>query len=355
MWNVYLILISLLSNNIVLSLESSLFYFRFGFFSLAIWYAIDTDKNFLKNIHIIFSLVFLFIIIDGYIQFFYGQNIFGFEYDRVRLSGIFGDEKILGSFLSRMIPIFFGLSIFLYSKNKMSIILPLTCLVILDILIYITGERAAFFNLILFSVIIIIFTHKWKMIRAISLIISFVLIFFISYFNNGIYDRMITKTLDQTNVFEGKVNAFSIQHEVVYQSAFKMFRDNPIFGIGPKMFRETCKEKRYQVFTDEDLSIDGCQTHPHNFMLQLLTESGIIGAIPVVFVFLTSIYVLLRNLFLTFFKKIIIVSDVKIIFISSIIINLWPLVPTGNFFNNYLSILIYFPLGFLMYFVYSKK
>ena len=37
------------------------------------------------------------------------------------------------------------------------------------------------------------------------------------------------------------------------------------------------------------------------------------------------------------------------------IISLWPFVPSGNFFNNYLSILIYFPLGFLIYLVYSKN
>ena len=300
-------------------------------------------------------MVILFIIIDGYIQFFYGKNLFGFEYDRVRLSGVFGDEKILGSFLSRMIPIFFGLSIFLYSKSKIAVILPLTSLVAIDILIYITGERAAFFNLILFSIIVIVFTNNWKLIRAFSLIISFILISFISYFNDGVYNRMVTKTLAQTNILEGNLNAFSIQHQVVYQSAFKMFKDNPILGIGPKMFRETCKENKYQVLTNEDLSIDGCQTHPHNFMLQLLAESGIIGAIPVVLVFLISVFILFKNLFYSLFKKTILISDVKIIFISSIIINLWPLVPTGNFFNNYLSILIYFPLGFLMYFVYSKK
>ena len=53
-------------------------------------------------------------------QFFLGKNLLGFEYDGSRLSGVFGDEKILGSFLSRTLPIFFGLTILLYSKNKIS-------------------------------------------------------------------------------------------------------------------------------------------------------------------------------------------------------------------------------------------
>ena len=33
--------------------------------------------------------------------------------------------------------------------------------------------------------------------------------------------------------------------------------------------------------------------------------------------------------------------------------NLWPIVPSGNFYNNWLSALIYLPIGF--YFYFNKK
>ena len=360
-WNVYLILNSLFSKNILLSLESSLFYFRFGFFTLAIWYIIENNKFFLKNIYYVFLITLIFVIVDGYLQFFVGKNIFGFEYDGTRLSGIFGDEKILGSFLSRTLPIFFGLTILLYSKKKFYIIYSLILLVLVDVLIYITGERTAFFNLLLFSLIIIIFTNKWKLIRLITIIISSIFILFISNINTGTYERMISKTIQQiyylnhSDILKSKPNIFSIQHQVVYESAFKIFLDHPVFGIGPKMFREICNNEKYQVFADEDRSIDGCQTHPHNFMLQLITETGIIGLFPVITVFLLSVFYLLTNFFMTLFRKPVILSDEKIMFMSAIIINLWPFVPSGNFFNNYLSILIYFPLGFLVYLVYFKR
>ena len=49
-------------------------------------------------------------------------------------------------------------------------------------------------------------------------------------------------------------------------------------------------------------------------------------------------------------------GDIKIklynetsILVALVIINLWPLAPTGNFFNNWLSILYYLPVGFLIY------
>ena len=87
-------------------------------------------------------------------------------------------------------------------------------------------------------------------------------------------------------------------------------------------------------------------------MLQLITETGIIGLFPVITVFLLSVFYLFTNFFMTLFRKPVILSDEKIMFMSAIIINLWPFVPSGNFFNNYLSILIYFPLGFLIYLFY---
>ena len=99
--------------------------------------------------------------------------------------GIFGDEKILGSFLSRTLPIFFGLTVMLYSKNKAYIILSLILLILIDILIYITGERTAFFNLLLFSLIIIVFTNKWKLIRLLTIAVSFICILIISNINTN--------------------------------------------------------------------------------------------------------------------------------------------------------------------------
>ena len=271
------------------------------------------------------------------------------------MSGVFGEEKILGSFLSRILPIFFGLTVFLYSKKKYRIIVPLSMLVLIDILIFVTGERAAFFNLVLFSIIVIFFTYEWKLIRLLTIIISAFLIVIVSNINSQAYDRMVFKTIKQTNILDGKPNIFSIQHQTIYRSAYKIFLDNPVTGIGPKMFREICKEEKYQIFVAEDRSINGCQTHPHNFMLQILTETGIIGFIPILSIFLLSFYILIKNFYFIIFKKLSFLSDATIIFLSPIIINLWPLIPSGNFFNNYISILIYFPLGFLIYLVYSNK
>ena len=55
-----------------------------------------------------FLFVYLF---DAYIQLFFGFNLIGYEYNNgwKRLSGIFGDEYILGSYLSRIMPLILAL------------------------------------------------------------------------------------------------------------------------------------------------------------------------------------------------------------------------------------------------------
>jgi len=67
---------SLFSDDILLSFESSLFYFRFGVFACLIWYLIDRDQLFLKYFFYCLSGVFCFLIFDGYFQFLFGFNVF---------------------------------------------------------------------------------------------------------------------------------------------------------------------------------------------------------------------------------------------------------------------------------------
>ena len=356
-FNIYLIINSLLSENIILSLESSLFYFRFIFLILSIWYAIENYDKFIKYFTNIFIITFALITFDAYVQFFTGQNLLGYNYND-RLSGIFNDELILGSYLSRLLPLLFALLIL--SNNNFSIFLGIIFIFLIDVVIYLSGERLAFFNLILFTLIIFFLVEKWKFVRLISFIISMFIIFIISINSNVIYDRMILKTFNQITeknqtlaeknqesvIVENKYRIFSIEHENTYLTAYKIFKDNVFFGIGSKNFREYCKKEKYNYKF-------GCRNHPHNMYLQLLSETGVVGFIPV---FLLFIY-----LNLIFFKKFLnhfisnkwYFSDYKICVITSIYISIFPIAPSGNIFNNWLSIIYFLPIGFL--FVKEKK
>ncbi len=354
-WCLYLILTSLFSDDAFFSLESSLFYFRFGFFSLSIWYMLNNSKFFIK--FFFFSLFFSFIILflDSFLQYFTGKNILNFPYDGDRISSFFGEEKILGSYFSRLFPILFAILFYINFSKKFTIIVMVLIFAVTDIIVYISGERTAFFYLILTSALIIILINKYKVLRMSTLLVSLIIIFFISIYNPSIKNRMIDKTIVQTNIFQDGIKIFSLQHQVIYKSSFKIFQDNKLFGIGTKMFRKICSNNKYIVRTDQDYSINGCQTSPHNYYLQLLTETGIFGAIPIILTFLYVMFVFIRQFMsLYIFRKASFTSDFQICLYIALFITLWPFAPTGNFFNNYISIFHFLPIGFLI-FSYEKK
>jgi len=168
---------------------------------------------------------------------------------------------------------------------------------------------------------------------------------------------MIITTMDQLELYnteESKYNfmsnVFTPQHVVIFKSAYKIFLDNKIFGVGTKNFREYCKSNKYKSFTEKDASVDGCSSSPHNIYFQLLAETGIIGFSFIAFIWLISLYQLVKVFIFKYFKKIKTIPSHQICLIVLIFTNLFPILPTGNFFNSYLSSILYLPLGFLALF-----
>ena len=75
---IILISSSLLSDNILISLKNSLFYFRFGIFSLCFWYLLEKNNFLLKYLFISMLLCYSSLVVDGYFQYFSGKNLFGY-------------------------------------------------------------------------------------------------------------------------------------------------------------------------------------------------------------------------------------------------------------------------------------
>ena len=351
-WNLYLIFTSFISDNIYLSLESSLFYFRFIILSLALWHTLENSKNFLKFFCISLLIVFIFVQVDSYVQYFYGKNFLGFEFDRfsqARLSGVFNTEWILGSYISRLLPLLLALLILSYSVSLKLKIVSMILLISSDILIFLSAERTAFFYLILTTLMMLIFLNSFKILRIFCLILSMTLIVIISLSSDVSKKRIIDKTFDDLITDSGKLAIFSVQHQVIYETSIKIFNDNKFFGIGPKNFREICKLDKYKSFTDEDGSVDGCQTHPHNTYVQLLTETGLVGIFPIIFIFFYVSFIFFKQFYFLYFKNKYYMKDGLILLYIAVFITIWPFVTTGNFFNNYINFIYFLPVGFIIY------
>jgi O-antigen ligase len=359
----YLILIlsSLLSNYPHKSLLTSLFYLRFGIFALSTWYLISINPKIIHYIFYSLSLAFSILLIDGYFQFFNGTNLFGLPIHGTRVSSLFGSELILGSYLSRLLPILLASLIFILKNKKNNYLLFFSIIVFIltDVLIFLSGERASFFFVNLSALILIIFLNSYKKFRIISFITSILLILIISNFYPKFKERIFDKTLDQISLNKKEFNfsfettadssyLFTIEHDFLFKSAFAMFLDNKILGVGPKLFRVECHNPKYFK------AIFSCNTHPHNTYIQLLSETGIAGFSMIFFGFIFLIYYCFKHLYLKFFYKKNTLSDFQISLISAVFITLWPIVPTGNFFNNWINIVYYLPLGMLLW-SFNKK
>jgi len=96
-------------------------------------------------------------------------------------------------------------------------------------------------------------------------------------------------------------------------------------------------------------------THPHNFYIQLLAETGIIGFLFLFSALVYVVYTALRQFLSIIFRKKRPLSDYQVCLLAGILITVWPLTTNGNFFNNWLMIVYSLPAGFYLQSIYSKK
>ncbi len=338
------------AENKFLSFKSSLFYFRIGVFSCLIWYLIDKDKAILNYFYYSLILCFSALVIDGYVQYFNGVNLIGFKITGIRVSSFFGDELIMGSYLSRLFPLLFALFL-VRQKKKFEIYFIGFLFIFVDVLIYLSGERTAFFFLNLSTIFIIILIKDYQKFRLATFIIAIICISIISLNSSNLTDRMFKSPAENLGLIEStkEPTIFTETHDSLVRTAYNMFLDKPIFGHGPKMFRVKCKDERYATGKTP------CMTHPHNFYVQLLAETGIIG-----FLFLFSalayvFYVAFKHLKFIIFMQKRFLTDYQVCLLAGILISVWPFSPNGNFFHNWLMIVYSLPVGLYLQSIYSKK
>ena len=184
----------------------------------------------------------------------------------------------------------------------------------------------------------------WTYLVSLALIIAM-----LNLFPNS-KERLIDQTIKDItrntfinkNTSDDKIYIFSKPHNDMYISAYRIFLDNKLFGVGPRQFRNRCDEYKVSLYS--------CDTHPHNTYLELLSESGIFSFLIVSGLFVLISYFSIKHFIFKFIRdKKGIFNDFEVCLLSAIIISLWPFSPSGSFFNNWMSIIYYFPIGLLLW------
>ena len=346
------------------SLLKTVAYLRFLFFPLSVLFLFKDKKNIFINFYKCLKYTIIILIFDSFFQFFVGENTLGFfisllsDYKdhsfrllkNYKVQSFFGDEGILGSFLSRTFFIFAGLHMYFNKNYKYSLLI---LYVLTSVVIILTGERVALLMFLTSTILIIFFVKQLRKVTIISFICMAMIFSVIISVNSKIYDRYIVNTVNSVfkdkdinlkNINKLNFYIFSKNHEPLIFSGIELFKQNILLGVGPGNFRHACKEL---IINNTKENKNSCNNHPHNYLIQIMSELGILGTIFYFFIFLICI-----NFFIM--KRVSIPDNIKCIMITSFV-NFLPIFSSGNLFNSWLSALHFLPIVFILNYNWNEK
>ena len=321
-------------------LIKSILFFRYLLLYFILRYLVEKNIIIFKWFFISSLICTLFVCLDILYQFTFSIDIFGLKpIHPSKLSGPFGDELIAGGYIHKFsLFSIFVLPFFKFKKTYLSLILSIIFLVYMTAII-LSGNRMPLVLFLLSIFLILLFENKTRKYIPLSLLaVSSVL--FIIYKNNSVvkdsFDSFIDNGSDMINVFivENITKSSKIPENriPVYYQEMKTFYGtwmmNKYIGGGIKSFRHNCPKRKILSHNERTT----CNTHPHNYYLEILTDIGLIGFIISSLIFILTIYnSLIKNYFLKPRKPInIILVPFVFIFISEI----FPIRTSGSFFTT---------------------
>lgn len=344
------------SDDIILSLISSLGLVRYFLLMLAILYCIENDERFLLNYCKFLILILIFVAGDTLFQYYNGADIFGIKPTSShgqRLNGPFGNEYIVGAYLSKF---FFISLIFFIVSRKNYLYLFLYLIFILSITL-ITKERMASLMLIFTCGIFLLFSFRINYkIKILYVSIFLIICSLLILSDKSIKDHLVIRSLEQIGISdklvikkEVKENPqnprifFDSRWGAHYLTAYNIFLENPVLGSGIKTFRVKCGEKKYEKIRSLSRKIR-CNTHPHHIYLEIISEGGLILFLSFILFNLTIFYKLILNILKSNETK-----NLSLTIFCNFLMLFFPLQTSGSFFSTWNGFYYWFAYAFIAY------
>ena len=301
-------------------------------------------KNILTSKYFFFSAAIFSTVIsfDILIQFFSGKNLIGYPITLNRPSSFFNTENIAGGYLQRFI-LFLIFLIYLKKKKTNNSFLVFLFLIFL-IPITLTANRMP--TVIYISSIFFYFLieKKFKEI-IIFFLILFSLIFFLNkkFPNHKLNNDFKSFSIETLNIIsiapklfyhnnDDEIDKVKNKYLLIFNTGIQLWKEKKIFGHGIKAYRIKC----------ESINKNFCTTHPHNFLIEILIDVGLVGLVSIF-----SIFVIGAINFFNFYYK---VKNINLRLITSIFFLLvffefFPIRSTGSFFSTTNSAYIFLMLA----------
>ena len=340
--------------NIVLI--KSLLFLRFLILYLVVRFLVFKEIINYKLLFLFYGLCAFFVCFDLIIQYVFGKNLSGMEGGSRRLSGVFGDEYIAGGFIQKFF-IFLPYAVLFFSGIKNKFFLHFLLLFIFGITllgVLASGNRMPLFFTIFAFLLIFIYEKKLRKLIGSAFIVFLLVFSFLLKTNNETYNHF--------NGFKDKSSEFisyfreslSSSERVIpknvyvkeFVSGILTWQQNKMFGGGVKSFFLNCSSIKKDIRTK---FIGSCNTHPHNYYLEIAASLGIIGLFLAIVIF--SI-ILIKSITFTLFSNILPkIQNIFVPFFIIFVLEIFPLKTTGSFFTsltgNFLFIILAFVVGLM--------
>ena len=130
-------------------------------------------------------------------------------------------------------------------------------------------------------------------------------------------------------------------HILLFNTGIQQWKESKIIGNGLKSFRINCEYAKFKQFKNYHF----CGTHPHNYTIEIMAETGLIGVFLIYFLFLVSFY---RSI--EFYKKNFKINSIILSFpfFLIVVLELFPIKSSGSFFTTSVSSVFFLMLPFFI-------
>ena len=333
----------------------SFFFLRFLLLFLILNKLIEKNYLNLKLFIIVCSISSFLIAFDIYIHLIFKCNLIGREITAYRPSSFFGSENIAGGYLQKFI-FFFIFYLLIQKKIIKNNFFYFTIFSLLFLIpIILTGNRMPGV-IYLFSILVYLIIEK-KFKEIIFVLFFFFFIIFLNIKNPmiGRLDIQIKAFAEETKIISMNIGRLFYQNKIEYDqdetlefksnyllhfnSAIQIWKNNKLFGHGLKSFPLNCKIEKNQT----------CSTHPHNYFLEILVDTGFIGILLIYSLF----FIGLINFYkFYFFEHNLKLKLLSMPFFLIIFFEFFPFRSTGSFFTTGNAVIVFL---FLSIFLNIKK